>query len=517
MKRQYWLDILLIAALMAGALAIRWKNATGDLWLDEADYAFAATHGVDANRWDRPIDPEDPDKIVELRHYHPPFVADMDALALRFGSDERVLRTAPVLFGGIAVALVYLTGMLLFDGQRWVSAACAAVVVITPADVRMSSHALPWSYISVWLLAAMYAMIGFTRRPHVGWLALAGAAAGGMFVTSEVFFPLALAMALAAPLAFWQSIRSQPGRRTLLVGGAAALFAFGLIAVAFYPGGMIGGTWKMLRHYTDMSHDSFPTNIGSRVYERAPKWAYLYWYWHYFRSYFLVYAAGIPGVVILAGRRALRADHAILLVFTAVLLLSAHAAHIVGPEYLGHVLPLLTLFGGLLFYAIGRWSWPAGAALAWAACALCVVRPATMTLPGMDIRARTPRWAAAARFLARRWTPGDELLAPAYGIVGRWYVLHVGRAPAQGWQVEALPTDSARLPLLTQISRGAYPFVAVGSTFTDTPTVDWRIWQMVRKWPVIWRSDEHGLGPSRLTLYQIPRGVSAKHPLGIPR
>lgn len=515
-RAPWWLDLLLALMLFAAALPLRFAATRGDLWLDEADYAFAAVRGFQANRWDTSNVPTEPEKLVMQRHYHPPFVVHMIGLALRWGPQDRTMRVPSVLFGGLTVALVYLCGLVLFRGSRPVAFASALLLLFAPPHLRASSHALPWSFLIFWLMLLLWTLLRYIQTRREGWLVGAGAALGGMFVTSEVFFPTLLAAALAAPFVLVPTWRERERRRRILIGLAGGVVAFLAIAGILWPVGLLGGALKMLRHYMAMAHDPWPVNVRDRVYDRAPKWAYLYWYWHFYRLFFVCYALGAATSFVWMVRRKLSREAAVLLIFAAVILISAHKAHIIGPEYLAHALPLLSLVAGFFFLAVLQWNRPIGLAMVVLLCLAVLRWRESMTLPGMDARAQWPRWPYAAQFLAGRWQPGDQLLAPAFGVPARWYVLHVAGVHAQGWQIEALPGDGARNTLLRDLASGAYRYVAVGSTYSDTPSVDSRVWQVIRRWPRVWQSDEGGAGQSRLSIYQVPRGTTSRHPLPLP-
>jgi hypothetical protein len=96
------------------------------------------------------------------------------------------------------------------------------------------------------------------------------------------------------------------------------------------------------------------------------------------------------------------------------------------------------------------------------------------------------------------------MLAPSYGGPGRWYVLYAGGIVAKDWQIQGLPAPGERASerLLSDMRRGVYRFVAAGSTFSDRPGLDPRIMSELAGWQVVWRSDEGGTGPSRLTIYE---------------
>ncbi|HLV80482.1 MAG TPA: glycosyltransferase family 39 protein [Chthonomonadaceae bacterium] len=513
----WWIDMLLCVVLFAAALPMRFAATRGDLWLDEADYAFAAARGLQANRRDLSNSPTEPDKLIAQRHYHPPFIAYMVALALRFSPEDRALRVPAVLCGALTVALVYLCGLALYGGRRSPALTAAVLLMVAPAHVRASSHALPWAFLIFWQMLLVWTLFQYARTQREGWLVGGCAALGGLFVTSEVFFPTLLAAAGAAPFLLWPAVKSAEKRRRILIAlGCGALVFLGIVW-ALWPAGLLGDSVKMLRHYVAMAHDAWPVTIRDVHYQHAPKWAYLYWYEHDYRPFFVCYSFGVLTVLVLLVRRQVTASMAVLLAFTAILLYTAHSAHIIGPEYLVGALPPLSLVAGLFVLVVARWNPAFGAAVAVTLCVLIALWRPAQSLSGMDARSQHSRWPQAARFLAARWQPGDQMLAPAYGVPARWYLLYVARVPAKPWQIEALPGEDAHDNLLQALCSGAYRYVAAGNSFFDTPSIDPRIARVLRTWPVVWQSDEDGVGPSRLKIYQLPHGVSSRHPLPFPR
>lgn len=520
-RRVFPVDAAVVLALFLAALPLRWSYTRGDFWLDEADYAAAAVQGFNANRWDRPESAADPGKLVRLRHFHPPLVSHLMALAMLRSREDRVLRAPSVVAGALAVSLLYLCGLSLFSqvgfrapprsdprrrafAARVVALACALVLLGTPAHLRASSHALPWPLITLWLLALLWTLLKLAETQRSGWLAATGLLLGLLFVTSEYAIPAALALLLALPLACWSLLGERARWRQLAFGLLAGAALFLVVAWALWPAGLSGDMAKMLDHYAAMRGDPWPVRIRGVFYERAPKTAYLLWYWDLFRRFFLFYALGAVGALgYLFGRRGRRALCATL-AFTGVILAVAHASHIIGPEYLVHALPLLTLLGGLFFLLVAEVQGLLGGLLALAAAGLVGSRFDPSQLAGMDARSRLPRWPAAARFIASKWRPGDRMLAPSYGGPGRWYVLYAGGIEAKDWQIQGLPAPGERASerLLDDLRRGAYRFVVVGSTFADRPGLDPRLANALAGWKVAWRSDEGGTGPSRLLIVE---------------
>lgn len=563
-----WIDLLLFLALCAIALPVRFRFTQGDLWLDEADYAVASLHSVHDNLWDLSNTSAEPDSLIRLRHYHAPLTALVLKRTHVYGSDERTLRVPFVLAGGLAVGLVYLCGLALFQERREIAVGCALLVVLTPAHIRMASHAIPWSFIIVELLALLWTLLLYARTKHWGWLVGAGFALGWLFVTSETFFVAIAVVACALPLMLLPElrtalqsgglIRSAPqslspetgptasppaykevtltGKRELLYGLVGGSFAALLVALTLWPAGLKGDSIRMLRHYIEMRHsEAFPVNIGSQVYKIAPKWAYLYWYWNDYRPFFLCYAAGCVVILLLLalqafsrlpGRpfallkqgtlsqlRQIPVGTGALLLFTLILLIAAHRAHIIGPEYLAHCLPFLTLTAGYVVLLLSRLSRPLGIAAMLAAGFIFVRWTPYRPLPGMDPRTQIPRWHEAAQAIRPLWQSEDRLLlGPQDSNVAYWYLHEWAGIPLHDWQIGQFPLAGPGSHFLSNLGNGKYRFVVVSSQFEDSvlKAVDERSLHILKGWDVVLKSDEHGLGPSRLTVFRYKKaeGVS---------
>jgi 4-amino-4-deoxy-L-arabinose transferase-like glycosyltransferase len=546
-KFGYTLDIALLIFLFALSFYYRLPAMRGDLWLDEADYAFAATRGIHVNRWD--ISPaNDPEKLLRLRHYHAPFTVYALWAAMRFGVDDRTLRIPAAIAGGLSICLVYLTGLLLyqpikkkiednrsgiryiFTPARGVSLTCGIILALTPPHVRDTSHMLPWPFIILWLMAILYCLVQYVCTKHTLWLALTGISCGMMFVTSEYFFPCLLALVLALPVLFWNDWKSAASRRKIYTGSAAALLCFLIVSWIFWPAGLLRDSFTMLMHYARMANDPWPVRINGVDYQKAPKWAYLYWYWQDYKSFTLFYILGMFSVIFMLIKKMLRQEHLVLIVFTAVVLFTAHKSHIIGPEYLAHALPYLTLVGGLFLMLMGSYS----RLLALAGMLLFTLaafhKNQQGDLSGMDPRAQVPRWSDAAKYLSFHWDQNDRMLASAYGSDARWYIIHYAGVDAHDWQIQALPSGpptlnrrslEQRIILLNDIRRGVYRYIAVGNTFSDQMPMDITIERIIDNpscpWKLVWQSEEEGTGASRLKIYQIPDGVDQKHVLPFPK
>ena len=356
-------------------------------------------------------------------------------------------------------------------------------------------------------------MLKYLNTRKAAWIAACGAALGGLFISSEMFFPVLLAAGICIPMLFWPDWKDPTRRKMILIGlgGAAALFL--TITLVFWPAGITGGSVLMLKHYMTMSHDVWPVTLRRKNYVKAPKWAYLYWYARFYPAFFLWYAAGSMWLIYRALARKITRPEAVLLVFGLLLLFTAHRAHIIGPEYLAACLPTLTLAGAVPFAALAA---PGGLqtsvvrrglALAVAAilCALIVFYPTNPKIMYLDPPVQHSRWPYAALFLATRWQPGDAMLAPAYGVPARWYMLHQPHLVIKEWQVQALPPSSASPKFLGQVMHGNYRFIAMGSNYGEQFGVDPAIRRFLKPLTPIWTSAEEPGHKSRLIVYEIPR------------
>jgi len=375
----------------------------------------------------------------------------------------------------------------------------------------MSTHALPWSPIILELLVLLWCLLEYSVRWQWSWIVGALAALAALFVTSEMFFVAAPAVVVAAPILLWPAFRSARDRRQLVAALAIGGALFLATALVIWPSGLTGDCVKMLRHYMQMRHsESFPVNVGSRVFAVAPKWAYVYWYWNDYKPFFLCYTIAVPGLLAVGASRSVRIGILPLLSLTAFLLFAAHRAHIIGPEYLAHCLPFLTLLGGLGVYAVSRLWRPLGF-LALALLAVPVARwSPRVPLPGMDARAQVSRWPGAAAYLAHQWRIGDKIVVGSQPVsVAHWYLVYQGGIPPLDSQFQTMPVHEPKPAFLARLSAGFYRYVGVSNMFEDQVDLDPKTKSILRTWTVVWRSDEHGSGPSRLTLYRSPDAKAA--------
>jgi hypothetical protein len=525
----WWLDALLVLVLFLCAVPVRYGHTQGDLWQDEAEYALASVHSFTDHRWDRSNVAGDPERLVRLRHFHAPMTAYALRLAQIGNKDDRVLRIPFVLAGSLVVCLVYLCGLMLYAGRRDISLTCAAIVLVTPLQIRAGSHAIPWALISLGLMGVLYTLLGYVRTGKTGWLIGTCGMMGWLFCTSESFFPIGLAVAFSLPFVIGPDVKTATGRRALLraLGVGAGLFA--VIVFVFWPAGVVGGAWRNIQHYAHISEASVSAQVGGVMRSPVPKWAYLYWYSHDYRPYFALYLLGAATLLVQIGRRKLSRGAGVLLVLTIVEVIVAHTAIQLGPQYLAHCLPLLTLMTGfcfLFFLTLSDVRIPAnvarlvpGAGMVSMAVLVAYlahwqVRP---ELRVTDEEASVSRWPDASRFLAACWQADDRLLiGPQPTVVPRWYLLHVRGLPATETQIGEMPQGRTRTGGLLRMAKGAIHYVIVNSTFEGDPAIDPVVHKMLTTWPVVYRSRERDDALPRLVIYERPPGVDVAHPLPIP-
>ena len=530
-RRPGWkLDALLVFVLFLCAVPVRWAHTQGDLWQDEAEYALASVHSFADHRWDRSDVARDPQHLVRLRHFHAPMTAYALHVAQWGNKDDRTLRIPFVLAGSLVVCLVYLCGLMLYGGRRGVSLFCAAVVLVTPLQIRAGSHAIPWSLISLGLMGVLYSLVGYIRTGKKGWLVGTCGVMGWLFCTSESVFPIALAVALGLPFIIGPDVKTAEGRRALLRISGVGVALFALIVFVFWPAGMTGGAWRNIQHYAHISPASVSAQVGGVMRSPIPKWAYLYWYSHDYKPYFVLYALGAVTLLVQIVQRRLSREAGVLLVLTGVEVAVAHAAIQLGPQYLAHCLPLLTLMTGFCFLDLGDnlgrvrvpanlahfvpGAIPVSMALVAAYLAHWQVRP---ELRVTDEEAMVSRWPDASRFLAAHWQAGDRLLiGPQPTVVPRWYLLQVRGVRAAESQISELPQGQTRAGGLLRMAKGAICYVIVNSTFEGDPDIDPLVRRMIATWPVVYRSREPGGGLPRLVIYERPSGVNVAHPLLVP-
>jgi 4-amino-4-deoxy-L-arabinose transferase-like glycosyltransferase len=504
--------------LVLAAIPVRYTYAAGDLWGDEADYALASTYPFALHRWDRSDVPTDPTRLVRLRHYHPPVTALLMRTAQSLGTTEQTLRLPFVLAGSLAVGLIYLCGLALFEGRRDVASACAVIVLLTPLQIRAASHAIPWALITLGLLGLLWTLMQYLRTNRPGWIVSAWGVLGLLFVTTESFFPLLLVCGLSAPLLFWPQVRDRAERHVLLRAMALGIAVFLLIVLVIWPRGLFGGAWQNLDHYIHVPQDSVPVTVGHTSYQAAPKWAYLYWYWHDYRPYFLCYALGLLATGVLAARRKLSRTAGVLLIFTLVELTVAHKAIIPGPHYLAHCLPLLTLLLGLPLLALTRHQRWLGWSVMVLLCAYLVHWQPRLDIRENEADAEVTRWPSAARWLAQRWQPEERLLVgPQPAGVARWYLLHVAGVKATFGQILPLDPGRVRPEVLNQITAGTYRYLILSSPFDSSYRPAPALASVLASARLVWSSSERGKEESRLRIYQLPPHPSGAHGDESPR
>ncbi|MCX6381487.1 MAG: glycosyltransferase family 39 protein [Armatimonadetes bacterium] len=503
-KRVWILDLILMVLLSLGAVPIRLANTAGDLWFDEADYAHAGVKGFEANRWDTSSNPKQPLALIIQRHYHPPMNSYLLGIARRWGADEKTLRTPFVVAGALVVGFTYLCGVILFRGRRELAVGAALLVLITPMQVRAGSHAIPWALITLNLMLLLWLCLkcAETRRPQ--WLIAIGLVLGTLFSVSEIFLPTLLVMVCIAPFLLFPEIRNPANRKQILLYTGVGSGLLLLTALILWPAGLQGSTLTMLRHYMEVSTQTVEhASLGGRVYDRAPKWAYLFWYWRDYRPYLILYLAGFAVVPILLAFKRLSREAGLTLVYTLLYLAVAHKAHIIGPQYLAHCLPLLSLVAGLALYGISLLWRPLPFALMTGIGFWIIGSQKTKFIE--DELAMTPRTAQAALYLKGVWRQGDKLfITTQQPTVLRWYLQQVAGVPVADEEILATPSARKIPEMLANLNQGKIRFVAVANTF-DPPSIAEPVTNALKGWKKVYNSEELGRQTSRFTLYEFVR------------
>ncbi len=501
-KKWVWvLDLALMLLLTLGAVPIRLANTTGDLWFDEADYAHAGVKGFEVNRWDRSTNPNQPLALIVQRHYHPPMNSYVLGIARRWGADERTLRIPFVIAGALIVGFTYLCGVVLFRGRRELAIGVGLLVLFTPMQIRAGSHAIPWALITLNLMVILWLCLKHseTRRPQ--WMLGIGLGLGVLFAVSEIFLPTLLVMACLMPILIFPEVRDPAQRKQILLYAGAGVGVLLLTASVLWPAGLRGSTLTMLRHYMEVSTQSVEhATIGGKVYERAPKWAYLYWYWRDYRPYLILYMAGFAVIPLLLLYKRFTREMVVVVLTTLLFLAVAHKAHIIGPQYLAHCLPLLSLVAGLALY---------GVSLLWRPLPFALMVGLGFWVTGQqktkfieDELAMTPRTAQAANYLKTVWKQGDRLLITTQQpTVLRWYLREVAQVPIVDEDILATPSAKKMPLMVANLTQGKIRFVAVANTF-DPPRISPEIKGCIAHWKKVYQSVERGGETSRFTLYE---------------
>lgn len=529
----WWLDLLLFVALCLLAAPVRWGYSTGDLWFDEADYAQAAEQGFQANRvdmarttpilaasdqwkllqsakmskpgreeWNTFADPKV--QMMRLRHYHPPMVSYLLAVAQLWGKEDRVLRTPFIILGCLVVGMTYLCGVILFAGRREVAVGVALMVLVTPMQIRAGSHAIPWAPITLNLMVLLWTLLQFARTKRLIWIVGVLATLGVLFTVSEMFLPALLVVFCVAPVLLSPEIKEREYLGQVvkyLCVGTAVMIA---IAFLFWSSGLQGGSLTMLTHYMGVAGKVVDhATLGGKVYERAPWWSYIYWYWRDFRPYLVLYGVGFVGVPVLFVLRKMSRERGVLVLFTLLFLAVAHKAHIIGPQYLAHCLPLMSLMAGLVVSLVTEWKPPAG----WVLMGASALYLFSLKNPNMieDEASRMPRTSQAVATLAPMLGhfDGRILVGTQQPTVLYWYLHQRVDAPL-GWQsLLGVPPDNENAEMMRYLKEGLFSYFVLANSF-DPPRISPEIRQIIKDWKIVYQSQEKAGTTPRLVVYRCP-------------
>lgn len=551
-RKPIWkIDLLIFLVLCLLAAPARWSYSKGDFWFDEADYAQAAMQGFQANRWDNasripilaasdqwklaqsqkmnPFADEkgsvelrdlraegdkfaDPKvQMMRLRHYHPPMISYIMALARLRGASDRTLRMPFVFIGALVVGMTYLCGLLLFREKREIAVGVALMVLVTPMQIRAGAHAIPWAPITLNLLALLWTLLQFARSRRPLWILGIAGVLGVLFTVSEIFLPAVVVVLCVTPLLLFPEIHDSDFRTQVVKYSCVGAVLMVLIAYVFWPSGLTGGTLTMLSHYMGVAGKVVDhATLGGKFYERAPRWAYFFWYWRDFRPYLVLYCVGFVGVPVLLSLRKMSREVGVLVLYTLLFLGVAHKAHIIGPQYLAHCLPLMSLLTGLVIALVSEWKRPLG----WVLMGASALYIFSLKNPNMieDSTSRISRSPQAAEYLKAHLGYNDRILIGTQQPTVLYWYLHEGEGIQLEWNaLMGLPPENERAEVMARLKRGDFRFFALANTFVP-PRVSPEIQQILKGWRIVYQSQEQdGITP-RFVLYEAP-----KKPIAVPR
>ncbi len=513
LSRWIWvIDIILFLLLTFAAYPARIQNAKGDLWGDEGDYALASVRSFHAHRWDLSDDPNKPLDLIELRHYHPPLLSYILKIAHHYGTQEQNLRLPFVLAGCISVGLTYLCGVTLFGGRREIAIGAALLALLMPIHIRSSAHAIPWPFIGLFFISITWTLLKYVETKCAAWLTETVTVLGLLFTHSEMFYPALVMVALTLPLLFLPDIREKKTCTDILKAvGIGIVISLVLIGV-LWPVGPIGGSFRMLTHYIGVSKEQIPVVLSGVMYPVAPKWAYIFWLWRDYKPYAILYSGGFVGAILLLVFRKGSRQLGIVVVACLLLIAVAHRAHIIGPEYLAHITPFLALIVGLGFQAVIMLWRPLGWVVMIYCCGAALYWKPDLQSSNIDPRTLDSRWPAASAYLKQHWKPGDNLvIGPQTVGVGRWYIRYVAGIDADDAHILPLQVIKPGRKMMSKIASGQIRYIQISSVFVDRPEIDPILMPVMKRWNLVYRSNEGSDYYPRMRLYEVPAEIRKRY------
>ncbi len=530
--------LLLILAGVVGVSAWLHCGVLHDviMW-DEADYVFAARHGIVANaldRWD--LNPD-------LRHYHAPlsFYAIWLSTTL-LGISEWTIRLPAVVISVLTSGLAVLAGYDLAHGRRKAKLIVGAVVGLlyatAPAAVLMTAVARPHPFVAFFLFLNIWTLCRYLLRPTRGRAVAFGLTLAGQFLSME-YGPVVVGLSFAAVALVrphrvgvrWRwpyLVRSRlfpfiAVHRHLWVATGTCLAGIAVL----WPAGLYKLHVLMnFAYYVRYAKLGHRTLFRGEIYEHVPKYAYVWWYATGYPL--LLTGMGVAiGLILMRAWKQRGAVPRTLAVFTLGIGLSIHSSHIMDLVYSLYLIPPVILGGPLagLWLArmaqaarlrgtrrmdVGQPAWwrlpgPIGAALAVLALGAILGGQTTQTPPSDRANTKLVR---VVQELARLAKPGDEVLAQAWPVV-RYVLLREGRDDLIVHQYDPRNYESAQLQ--QRFDTGEFDWVVTaGSTSRAYPACPLLI-QLHNEWIVVAQGDAP---PAESRVYAPPAVAHAMSLIG---
>ncbi len=495
-------------ALIAATVWLHRGAMHGVIMWDEADYTFAAEHGVIANALNQA------DINFAYRHGHAPLsVYAIGWSTAMLGFNTWSIRLPGIVVSALSSCLALWIGYDLARGSRrgrfLVGLTSACLLATAPAAVLMTTTARPHPFVVFFLLLNIWSLCRYLTRPTPKWAAVFGLTLAGQFVAME-YGPIVVVLSLVAiglvrPRRLglrrsWPYVRCRwlfpflavHRHVWLTLGSCLAGIALMWPAGLYKLGVLLNFTF--LVRYGQGGHRAL---FRDQIYQHVPKYAYGWWYGTQYPLLLLGMIVGLCLMVVWAWRDR-RPSAIVITVFAIGLAGTVHASHIMELSYSLFMIPPLALGGPLAggwlvrSYTANGNSDSAVSHRLWISPAR-VVAAAFITIGivsvlGGQIRPVEPNDNANAKLvaisgqLARLAEPGDQVLAQAWPVV-RYALRRLGRS-----DMTVHPYDPANYQsdqLQQRFDAGRFDWViTAGSTTAAAPDCP-LLGELRRRWAVV--------------------------------
>jgi 4-amino-4-deoxy-L-arabinose transferase-like glycosyltransferase len=223
--RWSWPSGVLLIALLAVALRLLAHAATAPVGVtgDESYYFQTATSIASGQGHRSPVD----GSLASWPPGYPAFLSlfmNLDRPGLEAGTLLSELLVVQCLLGGLLVLLTAFLGRALFGPRTgWIAALLCALY---PTLIAFSHYLFSETLFAVLLVASLWGVVAWPRRPSVGLAAAVGGLFGIAALTREIALPVSGACAL-----WWVLIAAPPVRRRA-VAQAAVMLACAALVIA---------------------------------------------------------------------------------------------------------------------------------------------------------------------------------------------------------------------------------------------------------------------------------------------